>query len=201
MRLSAQDLVCRRGGREVFTGVDFSLADGEALIVTGRNGSGKSSLLRLIAGLLRPAAGRIVLEGGDPELTLSEQAHYLGHQDPLKAALTVRENLQFWSDYLGPAGAGREAALAAAGLANLADVPAAYLSTGQRRRLSLARLVSIGRPIWLLDEPTAALDSAGQARLAELMRGHLAQGGLIIAAAHGAIGLSDAKQLSLGEAA
>lgn len=200
MRLFAEDLTCQRGDREVFAALSFSLAAGEALIVTGRNGSGKSSLLRLIAGLLRPAEGRIELQGGDPELTLPEQAHYLGHQDALKSALTVQENLQFWSDYLGAAGASCEEALAAVGLAGLAELPAAYLSAGQRRRLSLARLVSVQRPIWLLDEPTSALDSAAQARLAELMRGHLAQGGLIIAATHGAIGLEGTRELKLGDA-
>jgi heme exporter protein A len=200
-RLSAANLACNRGGREVFTGLAFSLAAGEALIVTGRNGSGKSSLLRMIAGLLRAAEGRIDFEGGDPELSLAEQAHYLGHQDALKPSLTVRENLQFWSRYLGGGGATSEAALAEVGLDQLADLPAAYLSAGQRRRLSIARLIAVKRPIWLLDEPTSALDSAAQARLAELMRAHLAEGGLILAAAHGPIGLDNARELRLGEAA
>ncbi len=198
MRLLAEDIACRRGDREVFSGLAFALAAGEALVVTGRNGSGKSSLLRLVAGLLRPAGGRIVLEGGDPELTVGEQAHYLGHLDALKPALSVRENLQFWSHYLGAADSAPETALAVAGLDELADLPAAYLSAGQRRRLSMARLMSVKRPIWLLDEPTSALDTLGQARLAELMRGHLAQGGLILAAAHGPIGLDDARELRLG---
>src|SRR6187551_3137242 len=103
MRLSAHDLTCRRGGRALFSGLGFSLAAGSALLVTGRNGSGKSSLLRLVAGLLRPDAGRIGLEGGDRELSIAEQAHYLGHQDALKPSLTVGENLRFWSGYLGPA--------------------------------------------------------------------------------------------------
>ena len=201
MRLLAESLACRRGGREVFAGIDFVLTSGEALVVTGRNGSGKSSLLRLVAGLLRPAGGRIALEGGDGELTIAEQTHYLGHQDALKPALGVGENLQFWGRYLGPAAAPPEAALNTVGLGELADLPAAYLSAGQRRRLSLARLVSIKRPIWLLDEPASALDATGQARLAELMRAHLTQGGLILAAAHGAIGLERPKELRLGEAA
>lgn len=199
MRLSAENLACRRGDREVFAGLNFDLPAGEALTVTGRNGSGKSSLLRLIAGLLRPAGGRIALEGGDPELTVAEQLHYLGHQDAMKPALSVRENLQFWSHYLGPPGSAPEAALATAGLGELADLPAAYLSAGQRRRLSLARLICVNRPIWLLDEPAAALDTLGQSRLAELMRAHLAQGGLILAAVHGAIGLEGARELRLGE--
>lgn len=201
MRLSAIDLTCRRGGRELFSGLGFTVGPGEALMVTGRNGSGKSSLLRLIAGLLRPAAGRIALEGGDAELSVAEQAHYLGHQDALKPSLTVEENLRFWSAYLGPASASPVAALGRVGLGELADLPAAYLSAGQRRRLSLARLITVQRSLWLLDEPTAALDAEGQLRLSDLMRGHLARGGLIVAAAHGAIGLKAPQELKLGAAA
>ncbi len=201
MRLSGQNLTCRRGGREVFAGLGFSVAAGEALSVTGRNGSGKSSLLRLIAGLVRLSGGRIDLEGADPELIIAEQAHYLGHQDALKPSLTVLENLQFWGRYLGGISAAPEAALATVGLGGLAELPAAYLSAGQRRRLSIARLITVKRPIWLLDEPTSALDSPAQARLTELMRQHLAGGGLILAAAHGPIGLDHAQELRLGETA
>jgi heme exporter protein A len=201
MRLSALDLACRRGGREVFAGLAFAVAGGEALSITGRNGSGKSSLLRLIAGLIRPAGGRIAWEGGDSELTLSEQSHYLGHQDALKPSLTVLENLQFWNRYLGAVGAAPEAALAAVGLDGLEQLPAAYLSAGQKRRLSLARLVTVKRPIWLLDEPMSALDTSAQERLAQLMQEHLAQGGLILAATHGPVGLAVARELGLGDAA
>ncbi|HWP25346.1 MAG TPA: heme ABC exporter ATP-binding protein CcmA [Xanthobacteraceae bacterium] len=207
MRLAGIDLDCIRGGREVFTGLSFSLQSGEALIVTGPNGAGKSSLLRMIAGLVRAARGRFELEGGHAELTVAEQCHYLGHNDALKPSLTVSENLAFWTRYLGGGGQTREAltlldlALTLLDLDGLADLPAAYLSAGQRRRLSVARLVAVQRPIWLLDEPTTALDRAGQERLAELMRGHLAGGGLIVAAAHGPIGLGAAKELKLGAAA
>jgi heme exporter protein A len=168
--------------------------------VAGRNGSGKSSLLRLIAGLLHAEGGRINLDGGDPELSIAEQAHYLGHQDALKPSLTVGENLRFWSTYLGSATNPPERALARLGLDDLTDLPAAYLSAGQKRRLSLARLLTVYRPLWLLDEPTAALDSEGQAGLAEVMRVHLARGGLILAAAHGPIGLAAAQELQLGAA-
>jgi heme exporter protein A len=197
MRLEANDLACVRGGREVFAGLGFSLGEGEALLVTGRNGAGKSSLLRMIAGLVRIAGGRLILTDGDPELTLAEQAHYLGHQDALKPSLTVAENLTFWTRYLGADAA--PGALAAVGLEAVADLPAAYLSAGQRRRLSIARLAAVPRPIWLLDEPTSALDSAAQERLAELMRDHLAGNGLIVAAAHGPIGLVEgARELRLG---
>ena len=199
MRLCASDLACVRGGREVFSGLGFAVAAWDALLVTGRNGVGKSSLLRMIAGLVQVAAGTLTLEGGDPELTLPEQAHYLGHQDALKPTLTVSENLAFWSSYLGAPSATLQDALKAVGLDAVAALPAAYLSAGQRRRLSLARLVTTHRPIWLLDEPTAALDRSSQERLAELMRAHLADGGLIMAAAHWPIGLEHARELRLGD--
>jgi heme exporter protein A len=201
MRLSAVDLACHRGGRDVFSGLSFAVASSEALVVTGRNGAGKSSLLRTIVGLVRLAHGKLVLEGGDPELTIAEQAHYLGHQDALKPSLSVAENLRFWAGFLGSEAADIQPALDAVGLAELADLPAAYLSAGQRRRLSIARLLAVKRPIWLLDEPTSTLDAAAQERLTGLMRAHLAQGGLILAATHGPIGLSAPKELRLDDVA
>jgi heme exporter protein A len=197
MRLFASDLACRRGERDVFAGVSFSVAAGEGLTICGRNGAGKSSLLRMVVGLLRIAHGRLALEGGDPELTLGEQAHYLGHQDALKPALSVGENLQFWTGFLGKGAADIGAPLAAVGLDTLAELPAAYLSAGQRRRLSIARLLAVKRPIWLLDEPTSTLDAAAQARLTGLMRAHLADGGIILAATHAGIGLEGAQELRL----
>jgi heme exporter protein A len=197
MELKAKGLTCNRGGREVFRDLSFGLATGEAMVVTGRNGAGKSSLLRMIAGLVRIAAGRLTLEGGEPDIPIGEQAHYLGHQDAMKPSLTVGENLQFWSRFLGD-GRAVEPALEAVDLAPLADLPAAYLSAGQRRRLSIARLVAVPRPIWLLDEPTSSLDAPSQKRLAEMMRDHLVDGGMIIAAAHGTIGLERARELKLG---
>lgn len=200
MRLEASGLVCLRGGREVFRRLEFSVAGGEAILVTGRNGAGKSSLLRMIAGLVRIAAGRLEIADADPERTLPEQAHYLGHQDALKPSLTVAENLGFWTRYLGGTAPPRPA-LGAVGLEAVAELPAAYLSAGQRRRLSIARLVAVPRPIWLLDEPTSALDREAQETLAGLMRQHLSGGGLILAATHGPIGLDGAKELRLGEVA
>jgi heme exporter protein A len=197
MRLSASNLACHRGGREVFAGVSFAVAAGEVLAVTGRNGSGKSSLLRTVVGLVRVAQGSLTLEGGDGELTIAEQAHYLGHQDALKPSLSVAENLTFWAGFLGRKAADIAAALAAVGLDSLADLPAAYLSAGQRRRLSIARLVAVKRPIWLLDEPMSTLDAAAQDRLGGLMRAHLAEGGLILAATHGPLGLAATRELCL----
>lgn len=198
MRLIGTDLACRRGGREVFAGVNFSVAAGEALTISGRNGAGKSSLLRLVCGLLRIAHGRLMIEGGDDELTIGEQAHYLGHLDALKPSLSVAENLRFWAGYLGDGDGDLAEPLAAVGLDQLADLPAAYLSAGQKRRLSIARLIAVKRPIWLLDEPTSALDVAAQERLTVLMQSHLAEGGLILAATHGALGLAHAAELRLG---
>jgi heme exporter protein A len=197
MRLVASDLACIRGGRQVLSGMAFSVAAGEALLVTGPNGAGKSSLLRLVAGLVPPAEGQIALEGGDAELTVGEQAHYLGHQDAVKPALSVLENLSFWSRFLGGADAAVDTALAAVGLDDIAHLPAGYLSAGQLRRLSIGRLIGVPRPIWLLDEPTSALDADGQSVLATLMAQHLAGGGMILAATHGPIGVEGAKELRL----
>jgi heme exporter protein A len=198
MRLLGSDLACFRGGRQVFAGLSFAVDAGQALVVLGPNGVGKSSLLRLVAGLVARSGGTLSLDGGDGELTIGEQAHYLGHQDALKPSLTVDENLTFWSRYLGSR-EDTQAALAAVGLDGIAQLPAAYLSAGQRRRLSIARLIAVKRPLWLLDEPTSALDTSAQAHLAGFMEQHLADGGLIVAAAHGPIGLAAAKELRLGD--
>ena len=200
MRLSGRGVRCVRGGREVFSGLDFAASAGEALAVTGRNGSGKTSLLRVIAGLLTPDGGSIGLEGGEGELTLPEQAHFLGHRDALKPALSVVENLAFWQEFLGGEVSDAAASLAEVGLDHATHLPAAFLSAGQRRRLSIARLLAARRPIWLLDEPTNALDTSGQAMFAALMGDHLARGGLIIAATHAPLGIA-ARELRIGDAA
>lgn len=200
MQLSGNGVRCVRGGREVFSGLDFAASAGEALAVTGRNGSGKTSLLRLIAGLLMPAGGSIGLQGGAAELTLPEQSHFLGHRDALKPALSVMENLAFWQEFLGGEAFDAAASLEAVGLGHAALLPAAFLSAGQRRRLSIARLHAVRRPIWLLDEPTNALDASGQAMFSTLMGDHLARGGLIIAATHAPLGTA-ARELRIGGAA
>src|ERR1043166_7834143 len=199
MRLSGRSVRCVRGGREVFAGLDFEAASGEVLAITGANGSGKTSLLRLIAGLLIPAGGAIALDGGGNELTLPEQAHYLGHRDALKPALSVLENLSFWRDFLGGEPCDADKGLAAVGLDHATHLPVAYLSAGQRRRLSVARLLAVRRPLWLLDEPTNALDAAGQSMFAGLMGDHLGRGGLIVAATHAPLGIA-ARELRIGDA-
>ena len=197
MRLRGHALRCVRGGREVFAGLDFEAVAGELLAVVGRNGSGKTSLLRLIAGLLVPADGAIALAGGDAELTLPEQCHYLGHRDAIKPALSVAENLSFWADFLGGERCDPADSLVTVGIDHATDLPAAYLSAGQRRRLSLARLLTVRRPVWLLDEPTNALDTAGQEMFSGLMREHLARGGMIVAATHAPLGV-ESRELRIG---
>jgi heme exporter protein A len=201
MRLAAADLSCVRGGQPVLSGLNFAVEAGQMMAVTGSNGAGKTTLLRLLAGLLRPSGGALTLTGGDPEAMLGEQAHYLGHQDALKPALSAGENLAFWTQYLGGEAGSLEASFETSfqiwGLAALKALPAAYLSAGQRRRLSLCRLTAIRRPVWLLDEPTAALDAAAQETLGQVMAAHLAQGGMIIAATHGPLPIEAAVELRL----
>jgi heme exporter protein A len=198
MRLSGRGVRCVRGGREVLSGLDFEVSAGQALAVTGPNGSGKTSLLRIVAGLLALAGGSIDLDGGEAELTLAEQAHYLGHRDAMKPALSVLENLAFWRNYFGGEAFDAQESLSKVGLDHAAHLPAAYLSAGQRRRLSIARLLAVRRPIWLLDEPTSALDAAGQTLFADLTHDHLARGGLVLAATHAPLGV-EAKELKIGD--
>jgi len=198
MRLTAADLSIERGGRLIFSHLSFCLDGGEALAVIGANGAGKSSLLRALAGLLRPMAGQISLSP-KMNLTLAEAVHYVGHADALKNVLTLAENLVFWSSMLAT-GAGKTEigeTLQYFGLKGVADLPAAYLSAGQRRRAALARLLVSPRPIWLLDEPLTALDLASQDLLRNAMREHLKGGGLIVAATHAALGLP-AHELNMG---
>lgn len=197
MRIDVTNLTCRRSGRLVFEGLSFSVAEGQILLATGRNGAGKSSLLGLLAGQLRPEAGGIRAEGLG-ERTLSESLHLVGHRDALKGALTAEENLAFARDLLGGPALAPAEALEAVGLAHAAPLPVAYLSAGQRRRVALARLLVARRPLWLLDEPTSALDAAAQEILFGLMRAHLAEGGLIIAATHAALPIAGARELRLG---
>ena len=200
MRLSAENIAVERGGRAVLTGLSFSARAGAALIVTGPNGAGKSTLLRAIAGFLPLAAGAFALEGGASESSIGEQAHYLGHADALKGALTAGENLAFFAGALGgdPSDGVWRGALQRLGLAHVADFPVRALSAGQKRRVALARLLVAPRPLWLLDEPTTALDAAAQGLFAAIMRERLEAGGLIVAATHAPLGLEGAETLRLG---
>ena len=202
MRLRGWDLTIERGGRQLFAGLSFEASAGVGLIVTGPNGAGKSSLLRALCGFLPLEAGGFALEGGDPERTVGEQAHYLGHADGVKGALTAGENLAFAAAMLGGRSSreAERAALARMGLAHVIDFPARLLSAGQRRRVALARLLIADRPLWLLDEPATALDAAAQAALAAIMRERLRSGGIIVAAAHAPLGLERAQEVRLGAA-
>ncbi|CAH1663292.1 cytochrome c maturation protein A [Hyphomicrobiales bacterium] len=196
--LRAENLACRRGGRLIFEGLSFVLNAGEAIALTGRNGAGKSSLIAMLCGRLRPDDGLIRLEGGEDDAQLAEISHLVGHRDGLKTALTARENLAFAQAVLGDAALVPEQALAVVGLAHATELPVGYLSAGQRRRVALARLLVSRRPFWLLDEPMSALDTASQAMLAGLMRDHLAQGGAILAATHGPLGLDGTREVRIG---
>src|SRR5215470_9507727 len=149
MHLVAENLASCRGGHLVFAGISLAVGAGEALLLLGPNGSGKTTLIRTIAGLLPPAAGSIRIEGGNPARSVGEECHYVGHLNGVKASLTVEENAAFWCRFFGGTHEGLEAALAAFGLASLRDIPAAYLSAGQKRRLSLVRVLLARRPIWL----------------------------------------------------
>ena len=196
MELLAKDLTCERGGRIVFRNVSLALKPTQLMQLTGPNGSGKSSLLRLIAGLNEAQHGEIALAGGNAELTIGQQSHYIAHQEAVKTALTVEENLGFWRDFMG--GGDVAEALHAFDLTRLASYPAGLLSAGQKRRLALARLVLVPRVLWLLDEPTVGLDTASLARLAGVMARQLDQGGMIIAATHVPLGREPDCRLELG---
>jgi heme exporter protein A len=203
---SASALACIRGGRVVFAGLSFSLAPGGGLVLLGPNGSGKSSLLRVLAGLLTPAAGQIAWDGtplsGDPE-DHAARTHYLGHHDAVKPVLTVAENLRFWARLHQPhaetAGRAVDTALSRFGLAPLATMPGKLLSAGQKRRTNLARLLAAPSPLWLLDEPTTALDKASIRTLEAVLAEHRAAGGLVILSTHSDIDLPGAAELHLDE--
>ncbi|MDW4496711.1 heme ABC exporter ATP-binding protein CcmA [Sulfitobacter sp. D35] len=186
MTLDVSDLCVARGGFPVLTGVSFRLGAGEALVLRGPNGVGKTTLLRTVAGLQPPLSGRV--SGAE------DQVAYAGHADGLKAMLTVEENLAFWARVFGQRTI--DAALAAFDLAGLGDRLAGTLSAGQKRRLGLARLLVTGRPLWVLDEPTVSLDARSVALFAEAIRAHLGQGGSALIATHVDLGL-EARALDL----
>jgi heme exporter protein A len=201
LQLIAEDLVIERGGRVVIDGLSFTVSEGEALVLSGANGAGKTTLLRTLAGYIRPAGGKVRLDGGDDELTISEQAHVVGHANAVKSSMTVFENAAFWSDYLSataPDAGSIERALHHFGLEDLVEFPAAYLSAGQRRRLGLARLLLAPRPLWLLDEPTVSLDVASSDRLVAAVNDHTRGGGLAIIATHVPLALERIRTLTIG---
>jgi heme exporter protein A len=201
MRLIAENLSGERGGHTVFSGVEFSLGAGDALLVTGPNGSGKSTLLRVVAGLLPAAGGSVRLEGGGESFpTVASAAHYLGHLNAMKPTLTVAENLSFWRDFCGDADVSVAEALETVGLGGIGHLPFGYLSTGQKRRASIARLLVSRRPLWLLDEPSAGLDAESERRFSALMEKHRAGGGMVLAATHLPLGIGGAAELRMGEA-
>lgn len=200
--LVGDGLACRRGGRLVFAGLDCRLPAGGALLLTGANGSGKSSLLRLLATLLPPAEGRlswggVPVRGDAPRYRTA--LHYIGHLEGTKPALSARELLGFWAALRGEAAPPIDAALAAFGLEIVADWPCRWLSAGQRRRLALARLVAAPAPVWLLDEPTATLDADGEARLVTAIAEHRAAGGRVALATHQPIAMPDADRIALDD--
>jgi heme exporter protein A len=195
--LAAHDITCRRGGRILFEGLSFELSPGEGLLVTGPNGAGKTSLLRSIAGLLPRESGGVSLSGAGEDAALPELCHYVGHLDGIKTSLSVRENLAFWGEFLGDS-ADIGGALAAFGLTGLAGLSAGLLSAGQKRRLALSRLFAAPRPIWLLDEPQAALDAPSVKRLDAALADHLGDGGVAVVASHGGLKTKFARKLALG---
>jgi len=199
-RFSAHDLACQRGDRLIFRGVEFALAAGGALILRGPNGSGKSSLLRVLAGLTPSLRGALRWDGGDiAEDWPAHRArlHFIGHLDPLKAVLTVAEMLAFWSGLRGGSPQAAAKALDRFHLAELADLPCRFLSAGQRRRLSLARLTASPASLWLLDEPTVGLDEASTSDLFAVIGEHRTAGGLVIAATHVTLALEGAQSLPM----
>ncbi len=197
--LLAHEIGCRRGGRLLFSGLSFSLRAGEALLVSGPNGAGKTSLLRQIGGLL-PLDGGCV-EAGDKSVPLPELCHYVGHANALKAALSPRENVRFWADFLEGQSGDMERAMERFGLKPIADLPAGLLSAGQKRRLSLLRLFAAKRPIWLLDEPSVSLDAASVKTLEAAVKEHLNDGGIAIVASHIPLKLRFSQRLELGQMA
>lgn len=194
MRFTANGVSCVRGGRKLYDGLSFSLAEGELLLLSGANGAGKTSLLRQVAGLLPLSGGEIGYEGGD----LAEETHFVGHASGIKDTLSVAENLGFWCDLYGNEDAAPGDALARLKLAPLAAFPARVLSAGQKRRLALARLLAIRRTLWLLDEPDAALDAEGRTTLLAIVAEHRGRGGIAIIASHAALDLAPSKEIVLG---
>jgi heme exporter protein A len=198
--LILEHLAGRRGEKLLFEGLSLTLGPGAIAELRGPNGAGKTTLLLIVAGVLRPAAGRVRIEGGDPDGRPETGICYLGHRAAIKGRLSVAENLSFWAALTGAARPEIAPALETVGLAAIAGLDAGLLSAGQTRRLALARLIVAGRPVWLLDEPTASLDAEGEALVARLIEDHLRRGGLVLAATHHGLGLARPPQaITLGQ--
>lgn len=202
MRLEAERLSARRGEDLIFNDISFTLESGEALVVTGRNGVGKSTLLRALAGLLPLESGQVWLtETRDEPRSFASACHYLGHRNAMKRELTLLENLIFWQRFMAADSADLRSSAAQAaervGLSDIVHLPFGTLSQGQQRRAAMAKLLLVHRPVWLLDEPTAALDTSAEAMFADLMNEHTQEGGILIAATHQALGITNARQLAM----
>ncbi len=191
MQLIAENLACDRGDARIFESLSFSLGAGEGMLVTGPNGTGKSTLLRVLAGFLPASEGVVQLDLG----SMAMHAHYLGPKNGMKSALSVAENLDFWKEYYGSETISAYQALERVDLAHILDAPFSYLSTGQQRRVAIARLLLNERPIWLLDEPTSGLDLRAEKLFADLVAEKIAQGGMVIAATHLPIPVERMKRL------
>ncbi|MCD7058395.1 heme ABC exporter ATP-binding protein CcmA [Pelagibacterium xiamenense] len=187
--LTVSDLAIARGGVDVVVGFSAQIGAGQALVLRGPNGSGKSTTLLTLGGHLAKKAGVIQWVGLDPELREAAQMHFLGHLSAVQKGLSVRENLLFWTRVNGGETGAVDDALEAAGLGGLASVSAAVLSAGQTRRLALARLIAAKKPVWLLDEPTGALDAEGSEWVNALIGAHLERGGMAIIATHLPLGI------------
>ncbi|MGI9378637.1 MAG: heme ABC exporter ATP-binding protein CcmA [Methyloligellaceae bacterium] len=208
LELAVESLDCIRGDRMLFRDLSFSLTGGRSLLLQGANGSGKTSLLRILAGYLPAESGRVKLKIGGIDHEREMATHYVGHKDGIKAQFTVRENLLFWGQFFGSGiGSGSnndetpqlDDFLMRFNLWDLREIPSNLLSAGQKRRLCLARLLIARRDLWLLDEPSHALDRDSQALLADVMKSHLDSGGMVIATTHIPLGLDFDNNLVLGE--